>query len=70
MARWCLELGLNQAFVLDRLCPDDEDRKYAIRLFWCVHTLDRRWGFGTGLPFVLSNDDIDPALPEPVGSLP
>lgn len=28
--------------------------------------LDRRWSFGTGLPFAIQDADIDPLLPEPV----
>ncbi|KAB8211952.1 hypothetical protein BDV34DRAFT_184485 [Aspergillus parasiticus] len=70
VARWCLELRLNQAFTLDRLFTNADDRKYAIRLFWCIHTLDRRWGFGTGLPFAIQNDDIDSSLPEPDDEVP
>ncbi|CEI66187.1 unnamed protein product [Fusarium venenatum] len=28
------------------------------KLFWTVYTLDRRWSFGTGLPFAVSDTDI------------
>ncbi|KAF9893332.1 hypothetical protein FE257_011764 [Aspergillus nanangensis] len=70
VARWCLELRLNQASVLDRMFTNPEDLKYSIRLFWSIHTLDRRWGFGTGLPFAIQNDDIDSALPEPDDEVP
>jgi hypothetical protein len=28
--------------------------------------LDRRWSFGTGMPFALQDTDIDPDLPKPV----
>lgn len=37
-----------------------------IRLFWCIHTLDRRWAFGVGLPFVFQSSDIDANMPMPV----
>jgi len=37
-----------------------------IKLFWSIYVLDRRWSFGTGMPFALQDADIDPLLPEPV----
>lgn len=40
-----------------------------IRLFWCIHTLDRRWAFGVGLPFVFQSSDIDANMPMPVSTL-
>ena len=36
------------------------------RIFWTIYSLDRRWSLGTGLPFVIQDEDIDPNLPEPV----
>lgn len=48
------------------MAPDNEERSWAIKLFWSIYVLDRRWGFGTGMPFTLQDDDIDPSLPEPV----
>jgi hypothetical protein len=27
-------------------------------VFWTVYTLDRRWSFGTGLPFAVQDVDI------------
>lgn len=38
-------------------------------LFWSVYVLDRRWSFGTGLPFALPGETIDPRLPKPVCSI-
>lgn len=35
-------------------------------LFWAVYNLDRRWSFGTGMPFAMQDSDIDPLLPKPV----
>lgn len=28
-------------------------------LYWCVYTLDRRWSFGTELPFAVHDSEID-----------
>lgn len=69
VARFCLELGLNKASVVEKMPGTNHDRTMAIRLFWCVHALDRRWGFGNGLPFVIQDSDIDSNLPEPVGTM-
>ena len=48
--------------------PDVEERSWAIKLFWSIYVLDRRWSFGTGMPFALQDADIDPLLPEPVST--
>lgn len=66
VARWCLEMGLHQSATISKTFKDAGKRKMAMRLFWCVYTLDRRWGFGAGLPFVMHNFDVDQQLPEPV----
>lgn len=29
------------------------------KLYWCVYTLDRRWSFGTDLPFAVHDTEID-----------
>ena len=34
-------------------------------LFWSIYVLDRRWSFGTGMPFALQDSDIDPQLSKP-----
>lgn len=68
-ARMCLEMGLHRREALVRSFPDEEHRDEITRLFWSVYSLDRRWGLGTGLPFVIQDEDIDHNLPEPV-SLP
>ncbi|KAK2048383.1 hypothetical protein LZ31DRAFT_60228, partial [Colletotrichum somersetense] len=70
VARWCLEMGLHQSAVINKTFKDATERKMVMRLFWCVYTLDRRWGFGAGLPFVVHAFDIDPQLPEPDGDVP
>lgn len=66
VARWCLEIGMNQSHFIRQMPGSNHDRKMAVRLFWCIHTLDRRWGFGNGLPFVIQDSDIDESFPEPV----
>ncbi|CAG9997150.1 unnamed protein product [Clonostachys byssicola] len=70
VARWCLEIGLNQAQVIRQMPGSDHDRKMAVRVFWCVYTLDRRWGFGNGLPFVIQDSDVDESSPEPDDEVP
>lgn len=65
-SRLCLELGLHRRQTLLNGFSNDEERSWAIKLFWSIYVLDRRWSFGTGMPFALQDADIDPHLPEPV----
>ncbi|GKT61573.1 fungal specific transcription factor [Colletotrichum tofieldiae] len=65
-ARAALEMGLHQNLSLTDNFPDPEIRSLAVRVFWCVYVLDRRWSFGTSLSFALFDRDIDPNLPEPI----
>ena len=46
--------------------PDEEERSWAVKLFWSIYVLDHRLSFGTGMPFAVQDADIDPWLPEPV----
>ncbi len=62
----CIELGLHRRDSLFKVVTDEEERSNAIKLFWSIYVLDRRWSFGTGMPFALQDADIDPNLPEPV----
>ncbi|KEQ60935.1 fungal transcriptional regulatory protein [Aureobasidium melanogenum CBS 110374] len=62
-ARFCIELGLHRKETYDRM--DEEQRTIAMLTFWSVYCLDRRWSFGTGMPFALQDSDIDPNLPRP-----
>ncbi|KAF4959003.1 hypothetical protein FSARC_10872 [Fusarium sarcochroum] len=41
-------------------CQDSNSHDIEIddKLFWTVYTLDRRWSFGTGLPFAIPDTDI------------
>ncbi|EFX00596.1 fungal specific transcription factor domain containing protein [Grosmannia clavigera kw1407] len=64
VARHCLEQGLHRRDGLAKIV-DEQDRKNAINTFWSAYVLDRRWSFGTGLPFVVHDDKIDPELPFP-----
>jgi hypothetical protein len=62
----CIELGLHRRDSLFKVVADPEERADVIKLFWSIYVLDRRWSFGTGMPFALQDADIDPTLPEPV----
>ncbi|KAI1061297.1 hypothetical protein LB506_011601 [Fusarium annulatum] len=70
VARWCLEIGLNQSLFIQQMSGSDHDRRMAVRLFWCIYALDRRWSFGNGLPFVIQDSDIDKNYPEPDDQVP
>ena len=59
-------MGLHRKDILNREFSDQEDRSWAVKLFWSIFVLDRRWSFGTGLPFAIQDADIDPLLPMPV----
>jgi hypothetical protein len=62
----CIELGLHRRESLFKVVADEEERASVVRLFWSIYVLDRRWSFGTGLPFALQDADIDSNLPDPV----
>ncbi|CRK31906.1 hypothetical protein BN1723_014571 [Verticillium longisporum] len=64
-ARTALEMGLHRKQSLVDNFQETHDRNLAVRLFWCIYALDRRWSFGTSLSFALHDRDIDPELPEP-----
>ncbi|KAL2063126.1 hypothetical protein VTL71DRAFT_6198 [Oculimacula yallundae] len=70
VARMCIELGLHRRDSFFKVITDDEERSNAIKLFWSIYVLDRRWSFGTGMPFALQDADIDPSLPEPELNIP
>lgn len=57
-------MGLHQRSTVLQI-KNKEERGLATRVFWCIYVLDRRWSFGTSLSFALSDDDLDPELPEP-----
>lgn len=64
----CIELGLHRREVHADL-PEDE-KEQAVLVFWSVYVLDRRWSFGTGMPFALQDADIDQGLQRPEGRSP
>lgn len=64
--RMVLECSLHRRQNLVKAFPHVEKRSMVIRLFWCIYMLDRQYSFGTGLPFVMQDEDIDPELPGPV----
>lgn len=61
-------MGLHRGDILARTLMSEEERSQASRLFWSIYVLDRRWSFGTGMPFAIQDSDIDPGLPEPVST--
>ena len=64
VARHCLEQGLHRVEGITKI-GDAQERRNAVNTFWTAYVLDRRWSFGTGLPYVLHDDKIDPNLPYP-----
>jgi len=69
-ARMCIEMGLHRKDSLVKTFPNEAEFQQTVRIFWTVYALDRRWSFGTGMPFALQDADIDSNLPEPVCSIP
>jgi hypothetical protein len=69
-ARLCIELGLHRKESLVRSFTNEAEYLHAIRVFWVTYALDRRWSFGTGMPFALQDADIDSNLPEPDDAFP
>ncbi|CAK7213544.1 hypothetical protein SCUCBS95973_001829 [Sporothrix curviconia] len=65
VARHCLEQGLHRREGVDKI-TNEQQRRNAINTFWSAYVLDRRWSFGTGLPYVMHDDKIDPNLPLPI----
>jgi hypothetical protein len=63
-ARLCIELGLHRRETYEAI-SDEAELSETILLFWAIYVLDRRWSFGTGMPFALQDADIDPSLPKP-----
>ncbi|KAK1579733.1 fungal-specific transcription factor domain-containing protein [Colletotrichum navitas] len=68
--REVLEMGLHRRAILMENFKDPEERERALRCFWCVYVLDRRWSFGTSLSFGIVDRDVDPELPEPGDEYP
>jgi hypothetical protein len=66
-ARIAFEMGLHRYDNVRKTFKTKDDVQSALRLFWCTYVLDRRWSFGTGMPFAIQDADVDPKLPRPVG---
>ena len=69
-ARMAMELGLHRHETYSTIFTADSERNVAMVLFWSIYVLDRRWSFGTGMPFALQDADIDPLLQKPDQSTP
>lgn len=68
-----MELGLHRQETWQRtggVFPGEVAWTWTRRLFWCIYVLDRKWSFGSGLPFGIQDIDIDTNLPEPGDSTP
>ncbi|KAL6921136.1 hypothetical protein FSST1_005162 [Fusarium sambucinum] len=63
--RESIEAGLHRRASLLENFKNPQERDLALRCFWCVYILDRRWSYGTSLSFGISDRDIDPQLPDP-----
>lgn len=59
-------MGMHRREIFSKIYPIEEEFCWAIKLFWTIYVLDRRFSFGTGMPFAIQDTDIDPSLPEPV----
>ncbi|KAJ5293582.1 hypothetical protein N7508_008403 [Penicillium antarcticum] len=71
--RGSTELGLHRQDTWQKtggVFPGELEWTWASRLFWCIYVLDRKWSFGTGLPFAIQDADLDVNLPEPGHSTP
>ena len=68
--RMSLELGLHKQPTYETIFTTIADRYRATVLIWTIYVLDRRWSFGTGLPFVMQECDFDPLLLRPVSLQP
>ena len=52
------ELGCHDPDRLHHESPSAPQRDAEQKLYWSAYTLDRRWSFGTGLPFAVQDSDI------------
>ncbi|KAL4928203.1 transcription factor domain-containing protein [Aspergillus undulatus] len=71
--RGSMQLGLHRQETWLRtggVFPGELQWTFASRLFWCIYVLDRKWSFGTGLPFAIQDSDMDTNLPEPGAATP
>lgn len=64
VARLCLEMGVHTRSGVMKI-ENEAERQAALTSFWFAYVFDRRWSLGTGLPFVIQDDEID-QVPLPV----
>ncbi|KAK9421825.1 hypothetical protein SUNI508_05426 [Seiridium unicorne] len=57
--RMLQELGYHNSANLQHRFKSRVARDKAKKALWSAYTLDRRWSFGTGLPFAIHDSDID-----------
>lgn len=62
-----LEIGLHRIDTYEKHFAAEPGRSAALRIFWSIYVLDRRFSYGTGRGFALQESDIDQTLPKPVG---
>ncbi|KAH7131111.1 hypothetical protein EDB81DRAFT_888403 [Dactylonectria macrodidyma] len=60
------ELSCQNSDDLQAQSPSEQLQSVGEKLYWSAYTLDRRWGFGTGLPFSIQDGDIHhhPTFPD------
>lgn len=51
-------IGTVMRLLHETCCYDSNHQIVPDTLYWTAYTLDRRWSFGTGLPFAVSDADI------------
>ncbi|KAF4501843.1 hypothetical protein FAGAP_1987 [Fusarium agapanthi] len=54
-------IGTIMRLVLEQSCEEEETpvERISDNFFWSLYTLDRRWSFGTGLPFAVQDSEIN-----------
>lgn len=57
--RMLQELGYHNCADLQHRFKSRGAREKAKKVLWSAYMLDRRWSFGTGLPFAIHDSDID-----------
>lgn len=62
-------MGLHRREIIAKTYLNKNEWSWALKVFWSIYVLDRRYSFGTGMPFAVQDADIDPSLPEPVCAL-
>lgn len=61
-ARMCLEMGLHRHEAVLRTFPNLDDQVVALKTFCAVYMLERRTSLGLGIPYIIQDSHLDPAL--------